>query len=362
MKLLRAKPNLTLSQIEVLVLDKTIVSSEHRAIARVVGTMDSLWLGLGEFKSNLGNACLDSFAIQYRLLGASTSFELPFTQFYSATLRQGLEHSVEQGQLKCFYQPIVRSNQTVSNFGFELLVRFEDPAGYFLSAKQFFDLPVNTDTKNIVLHAAFVACLRGLAGFDPHQRAFVNTDPRLFTAGIINWESALDEICQAGFNRQNLVFEIIESAEQYDISDLKQFTSECHSHGIRVAVDDLGSQNRGLEVLNAVRPDFVKLEMELVRDCYKDPYRNMLVQGTIDTCRKLGAIVIVEGIEQQADHEWMLSTNAQLAQGYCYGRPTQRPTMNERVDAKKTAAHPPILRVPHLKSGFSATQQTMQNL
>ena len=111
--------------------------------------------------------------------------------------------------------------------------------------------------------------------------------------------------------------------------------------GFRVALDDLGSGYGSLNLLSQLKPDFVKLDMKLIRDVDRDPYKAEITRKLLEMARGLGVATIVEGIETQGEWEWAHENGADYAQGYLFARPASPPP-RPRVprDAKATAAAP----------------------
>jgi EAL domain-containing protein (putative c-di-GMP-specific phosphodiesterase class I) len=137
--------------------------------------------------------------------------------------------------------------------------------------------------------------------------------------------------------------EILESATPYDPSSLREFVVDCRRQGFSIALDDWGRQSRSLAMLELVRPDFLKLEMETVRGCHEDYYRRTIVNGVIELCRKLKTRIILEGIESQQDWDWAKNTGADLVQGYFLGKPTKQPIESLVIPAT-------IMVGPHFQS------------
>jgi EAL domain-containing protein (putative c-di-GMP-specific phosphodiesterase class I) len=98
--------------------------------------------------------------------------------------------------------------------------------------------------------------------------------------------------------------------------------------GFRVALDDLGSGFSSLNLLHALRPDFVKLDMALVRDVDSDPFKATLASKIIEAARDLNMGVVAEGIETEAEFRWMRENGATLLQGFYLARPHAVPAAN----------------------------------
>jgi len=92
--------------------------------------------------------------------------------------------------------------------------------------------------------------------------------------------------------------------------------------GFRVAIDDLGEGYSGLTSLARVAPEFVKLDMSLVRGVDSCAPQRHIIRSTVQLCRALGAEVIAEGVETAAERDSLLELGCDLLQGYLFAKPS----------------------------------------
>jgi EAL domain-containing protein (putative c-di-GMP-specific phosphodiesterase class I) len=91
--------------------------------------------------------------------------------------------------------------------------------------------------------------------------------------------------------------------------------------GLKVAIDDFGAGYSGLNLLAEFQPDQVKLDMKLIRSIESHGPRQAIVQAVNQICVDLGIDVIAEGVETQAEYEWLRSRRIFLFQGFLFARP-----------------------------------------
>jgi EAL domain-containing protein (putative c-di-GMP-specific phosphodiesterase class I) len=91
--------------------------------------------------------------------------------------------------------------------------------------------------------------------------------------------------------------------------------------GARIVVDDFGAGYADLDRVLALQPDIVKLDMALIRNIDSLPEVQRRVRELIDTCHRLKARVVCEGIETRAELITVIELGADLGQGYLLGRP-----------------------------------------
>lgn len=103
--------------------------------------------------------------------------------------------------------------------------------------------------------------------------------------------------------------------------------------GFKVALDDLGAGFSSLNLLQALRPDFVKLDIALVTGIDRDPFKAVLAGKLIEAARAFDMLVVAEGVETEAEYHWLRDHGAHLWQGFYFARPAAVPTRTIAVPA-----------------------------
>jgi EAL domain-containing protein (putative c-di-GMP-specific phosphodiesterase class I)/ActR/RegA family two-component response regulator len=119
-----------------------------------------------------------------------------------------------------------------------------------------------------------------------------------------------------------VVLEITERASLNHVHDVPARVAALRKLGYRIAIDDLGAGYAGLTSFAALAPEFVKLDMTLIRGIERDPVRQKLVSSMNGLCSELGMVVVAEGVETEAEMEAAVRAGCPLLQGYLFGRPT----------------------------------------
>jgi EAL domain-containing protein (putative c-di-GMP-specific phosphodiesterase class I) len=89
------------------------------------------------------------------------------------------------------------------------------------------------------------------------------------------------------FPLDRLIFEIIEAEQVEDRQHIVRITEEYRRHGFQMAIDDLGSGFSGLNLLADIKPDIVKLDMDLIRGIERRPTAFAIVQAITELCNRL---------------------------------------------------------------------------
>jgi EAL domain-containing protein (putative c-di-GMP-specific phosphodiesterase class I) len=229
--------------------------------------------------------------------------------------RLGLEASLDRAieSLWMAYQPIVRARDG-SLFGYEALMRSEEATlphpGAILDAAERLDRVMELGT------AVRAAAARGAGSAATGALVFVNLHSRdLLDDGLFAPGQPLTEVAD------RVVLEITERAALDDVEDVRERVARLRKLGFRIAVDDLGAGYAGLTSFVTLEPEFVKLDMSLVRDIDRQPTKRTLVRSVTLLCRELGFQVVAEGVETRAERDAVIECGCDLVQGFLIARP-----------------------------------------
>lgn len=125
----------------------------------------------------------------------------------------------------------------------------------------------------------------------------------------------------AKFPLEQIIFEVTESEQILEPGKLLSIFTYYRKRGFATAIDDFGAGYAGLGLLTDFQPDFIKIDIKLVRDIDSNPVKQAVVEGILLTTRKLGVKVIAEGVETLAEAQWFKANGIHLMQGYYFSRP-----------------------------------------
>ncbi len=118
-----------------------------------------------------------------------------------------------------------------------------------------------------------------------------------------------------------VIFEITERASLEGVREAKERVAHLRQMGFRIAIDDLGAGYAGLTSFAMLEPEFVKLDMSIIRDVHSSRMKQKLVGSMTALCNDMGITVIAEGIETIAERDCLLGLGCRLLQGYLIARP-----------------------------------------
>ena len=89
-----------------------------------------------------------------------------------------------------------------------------------------------------------------------------------------------------------------------------------------MALYDFGAGYNGEVSLLAVRPDFIKVDLSIVRNCHQDKNRQEMISNIISFARKNNSLVIAEGVQSREEMDTVISLGVDYLQGYYVGVPS----------------------------------------
>jgi EAL domain-containing protein (putative c-di-GMP-specific phosphodiesterase class I) len=229
-----------------------------------------------------------------------------------------LEH-----QFSSHMQPIVDASEQI--IGFEFLLRPAEQ-GRLFSAYELFEVARDTGLHSFLDRTARIAAIETSAVLLPHGvKRFVNFLP----SSIYNPEYCLthtfETIERLSLDPKDFVFEVVETEQIQHMSILQHIFEVYRSHGMSVALDDVGAGFSTIEVMNRLKPDFVKIDRSLIDHCDHDLNKQQQIIDIVEMSRRFGGRVLAEGIERIEEFEFCRSVGIDLAQGYYFGKPTAYP-------------------------------------
>jgi EAL domain-containing protein (putative c-di-GMP-specific phosphodiesterase class I) len=266
--------------------------------------------------------------------GELTTADFPKVQSYSqfSLLSQSswLGELLADERLTAVLQPIVHADNPQRVYGHEALLRGIGRDRSIVYPNYIFDVARGCGMMMQLDLAARQAAIDRMVIDDIRETLFVNLMPSAIDDPVSSLHRTVEMIDEARIPHERVVFEVVESEQAHGIVDLRSLLRGYREAGFRVALDDIGSGYSSLNLLHQLRPDFVKLDMELIRGVHADPYKALIAQKMIEIANTLGVETIAEGVETMEELRWVGASGATYAQGNAIGRPSV-PTLQGRT-------------------------------
>lgn len=118
-----------------------------------------------------------------------------------------------------------------------------------------------------------------------------------------------------------LEMEVTESGVNVDWQSLDDALEHFRGFGVRLALDDIGSEYANISIFTNVKFDSVKLNRSLIAQLPNNPKGQMLVRDLVSICHACGMICVAEGVENQAQIAALAEAGCNYGQGYYFDRP-----------------------------------------
>ena len=119
----------------------------------------------------------------------------------------------------------------------------------------------------------------------------------------------------------DLELEITERGDGIKTSELQSIVEEFHACGLRMSLDDFGSQYANFSLFTNVKFETVKLDRSLIAELTVNPMSRTLIRDLVQICRAYGMTCVAEGVENQEQAAALLEMGCAYAQGFYYDRP-----------------------------------------
>jgi EAL domain-containing protein (putative c-di-GMP-specific phosphodiesterase class I) len=245
---------------------------------------------------------------------------------------------LREDRLAVRFQPIVSAADPDEVFAHECLLRRLDVVGALVSPGTMFEAARSSGLLFNLDRAARVKAVEEAAGLGLESNVFINFDPASNYDPTHCLRSTMDAIGNSDLSPDRVVFEVTDSEQVKDYRHLRNILDFYRKSGMKVALDDLGAGHGSLNLLAALRPDFVKLNMGLLWDVDREPYRAAVASKILALAKDLGVSVIAEGAETEEQWRWLASRGADYAQGYFFAKPAFPPPVNARASTRNRRA------------------------
>lgn len=151
---------------------------------------------------------------------------------------------------------------------------------------------------------------------------FLNVEPEAVGDPHLR-EAVITSVDDGGIDPSSIVLELTERTAIADFSAFRSTLEYVRALGFGVAVDDAGAGYGSLQCLAEVHPEWLKVDLSLVRGCDTDDVRASLIESLMNYSNKVGAKLIAEGIETEAELVTLRGLGVKYGQGFLLALPTE---------------------------------------
>lgn len=249
----------------------------------------------------------------------------PLAEFLAGNEAEWLCNLLLNNRLTSYLQPIVHAASTNQAFGHEALLRAWDEDNNLVNPARLFQVAIDGGLLFQLDRMARESAVKAASSYDLQTKLFINFTPTSIYDPENCLRTTLKIVDDYGFDRSQIVFEVIETEKITDIAHLTNVLDYYRKNGFQVALDDLGGGYSALSMLPDLKPDFVKIDRALITNIHENETQAVVCQRIVDLCHELDIQVVAEGIEIVEEENVLLELGVDFMQGYYYGRPQAMP-------------------------------------
>lgn len=255
-----------------------------------------------------------------------------------------IHEAIENGDFVLHYQ-VIRRVADGSPAALEALLRWPQPQGGFMPPGEFIGICEDSGLivplgRWVLREAARAQSRLGRLGF-PDLAVAVNVSLVQFLHGdlLADVDAVLGEY---GLGERTLHLELTESVLMEQPEQTLSTLRRLRQRGVCVSLDDFGTGFSSMSYLRHLPLDALKIDRSFVHEVDRDPRNASICLALLALGRNLGLTVVAEGVENEAQFEWLRAHGCDQAQGYALDRPASL----DDVVARIATLHVPVPAVP----------------
>ena len=265
-------------------------------------------------------------------------------------LTNDMRHAIAREEFELYYQPQV---ELVSGrvIGLEALVRWHHPVLGFLPPGKFIELAEESGLivplGDWILKRAILQAKEWLdAGItDSTCTVAINASAiQMQTGHLVNLIETL--LSETGIPAHCIDLELTESLLMSNVGEIQTLLKQLKDMGIQLSIDDFGTGYSSLSYLKQFSVDKLKIDKSFIDYVTTDPNDAVIVQATIAMAHSIGLSVIAEGVETEAQANYLRTLHCDQIQGYYFSRPIPSSEVQQLLRSNATLSLPFIEQKP----------------
>lgn len=229
-----------------------------------------------------------------------------------------LGEALLEDRVVCYLQSVHSSKERI--FGYESFARVNMPDGKVVGGMQIMAASKVLGIEHMIDRHLHVQAIKTFAASAFNGFLFVNFFPGFIHRPSVYLEGLSDTAQEYGVVSKHIVLDLTNSEKPRDMVHIKNVCEYGRSRGYSLALDDVASVEVVQRLVQEVRPDFVKIDMHLVRDVATPATRDT-IRAIVELVHASGGTVIGEGVESEAIFQSLKTLGVDLFQGYYFAAP-----------------------------------------
>ena len=237
-------------------------------------------------------------------------------------LNNNLPDAISANQFELFYQAQI-DTETGIIIGAEALIRWKHPEkglifpGYFISYAEENGYGIQIDILVLNMACEQINAWRA-KGFD--LSVSVNISPKHFVNGLI-YDTVSKALENKHIEPSMLKIELLESALLENFDTTIKVINKLREMGVAIALDDFGAGYSSLDYVAKLPLDYLKIDRGFSMNLNENPSNRIILETIMTLAKGMGVKTITEGVENQAQFDFLKKIGGDIAQGYFINRP-----------------------------------------
>ena len=267
------------------------------------------------YAENQGSNKYQLYTSAFRIMNTDVVFDL--------SLEADLHQAIENNQLELYYQPKVNL-ETGKIYSAEALLRWNHPSLGVVSPNKIFPIAEATGLNDRIGDWVLKEACKQTKQW--HQQGFnfikvaVNLSGQQFKQSDL-FHKLTQLLFDLNIEAKFLELELTEQILVENVKSNIQKLNLIKELGIQIALDDFGTGYSSLSYLHQFPFDILKIDRCFVTNIDCNHKNAVIVQSIIQMAHKLGLKVVAEGIETQAELDFLIGNQCNEIQGYLFSRP-----------------------------------------
>ena len=233
-----------------------------------------------------------------------------------------LDQIIKEQRVGIVFQPII-SLKNGDVLGYEALSR--TPSEYdFENIEDVFSLAKEHDRLWELEQLARMKTLQSARSFlvPPfNKKLFMNVSSHVMKYEKFHTEMTEFFLREFRISPRNIIFEVTEQSMIDDMQGFQSTISQYKSDNFSLAIDDAGVEYAGLNAITDFNPNYIKIDMKLIRNIQEHSLQGAIVKGMVEFSKVANVSLIAEGVETYEELETITRMGVQYAQGYYIQKP-----------------------------------------
>ena len=237
---------------------------------------------------------------------------------------------IEDLRIKTLFQPIVDAN-TLEIYGYEALSRGILEDGSIMNPGELFSKAKAMDLLFFLDRVCREASIRAASKQNIDKKVFINFIPTSIYEPSLCLRSTARVLDEESMDSKQVVFEVVETERVADFNHLNRILNYYKDKGYSTALDDIGSGFSNIDALMELRPDYMKIDMGVVRNIHMDEKKQKKLDEYVKYGRRIELKILAEGIETMDEFNYLKGKGVDLMQGYLFGKPQEVPLLSVSI-------------------------------